>query len=208
MGAEQGEHPRGGDDAHGLAVKGEAVSAVIKPRAGQGFARVFQFAGDEVPFDGAEAEERLRRRDHPRTQKPECADEQRNGNALQIKPCPVGSFYAEKRIERRQGAAEEEGDGEKADGEKNIPLRARSAPRQKRQNAAERELHEVRRPDGKAHQRERDRERPARAGGCRKPQGAHLHARALQSEQQQEAVQHGVFKKGVLPIDDHILMTL
>ncbi len=208
MGTEQGEHPRGGDDAHGLALKGEAVSAVIKPRAGQGFSRVFQFAGDEVPFDGAEAEEHLCRRDHHSTQKPERADEQCNGNALQIKPCPVGSFYAEERIERRQGAAEEKGDGNKADGEKNIPLRACSAPRQKRQNAAERELHGVRRPHGKAHQRERDRERPARAGGCRKPQGAHLHAHALQGEQQQEAVQYGVFKKGVLPIDDHILMTL
>ena len=208
MGTEQGEHPRGGDDAHGLSLKGEAVSAVIKPRAGQGFSRVFQFAGDEVPFDGAEAEEHLCRRDHHSTQKPERADEQCNGNALQIKPCPVGSFYAEERIERRQGAAEEKGDGKKADGEKSVPLRARSAPRQKRQNAAERELHGVRRPHGKAHQRERDRERPARAGGCRKPQGAHLHAHALQGEQQQEAVQYGVFKKGVLPIDDHILMTL
>ena len=208
MGTEQGEHPRGGDDAHGLAVKGEAVTAVIKPRAGQGFTPVFQFTGDEASLDGAEAEERLCRRDHPRTQKPERADKQRNGNALQIKPCPVSSFYAEERIERRQGAAEEKGDGKKADGEKSVPLRARSAPRQERQNAAERELHDVRRPHGKAHQGERDRERPARAGGCRKPQGVHLHAHALQSEQQQEAVQYGVFKKGVLPIDDHILMTL
>ena len=121
-------------------------------------------------------------RTHPRKrgadEDPGTRKYERNGRALHVKPCPVGGFYSDKGICRRQDPTEREGKREECGYRDQARFCAARAGDKADQDAGN-DLHEVRRPDGKRDERKHDGERAPERRGKAEPPDTDAPPRAL-----------------------------
>ncbi len=192
------------EDAGGSAAEFEAVAAVRKaiPRH-LAFPR-YEPARDERAPHISVAVQPPRAQDRRDREQPRSPEHETQGSALDKVPVPLRVLDPEEGICRGQKPAEREGEEEEGDLGDNVRLGGFPPERENGQESTAEQFRAVRRPNGKGQEREHDGFRGAHPRRKDEKERSHPRAGAEQGEDEEKRIEYEVFRKCVLPIDDHV----